>query len=119
MNYNGELDTIECLESLKKIDDFEDDQVNFMLVTTMLPLLVTSLGIATGPAGLIFSGLLGAITATSGLFWQYRTADILGEDVSIKWKIDPSGYVYDIDTNERLPGVKTTLYYLLLIQFMI
>ena len=98
-------------EALKKIDDFEDDQVNFMLVTTALPLLVTSLGIATGPAGLIFSGLLGAITATSSLFWQYRTADILGEDVSIKWKIDPSGYVYDIDTNERLSGVKTSLYF--------
>ena len=107
----SEVPIDEQAESLKKIDDFEDDQINFMLVTTALPLLVTSLGIATGPAGLIFSGLLGAITATSGLFWQYRTADILGEDVSIKWKIDPSGYVYDIDTNERLSGVKTSLYF--------
>ena len=107
----SEVDINKQAESLKKIDAFEDDQINFMLVTTTLPLLVTSLGIATGPAGLVFSALLGAMTATSGLFWQYRTADILGESVSIKWKVDPSGYVYDIDTNERLSGVKATLYF--------
>ncbi|MDO4543084.1 MAG: GLUG motif-containing protein [Clostridia bacterium] len=29
----------------------------------------------------------------------------------IRWAIDPSGYVYDAVTNERIAGVKATLYY--------
>ena len=32
--------------------------------------------------------------------------------VRINWLIDPSGYVYDAATNERLPGVKATCYWI-------
>ncbi|MBE6725872.1 MAG: hypothetical protein E7576_11905 [Ruminococcaceae bacterium] len=30
----------------------------------------------------------------------------------IKWKIDPSGYVYDLDTDERIPNAKATIYWI-------
>ena len=32
-------------------------------------------------------------------------------EISFRWAIDPSGYVYDAETKERLSGVTITLYY--------
>lgn len=44
-------------------------------------------------------GFLGA-SETDGVMFNFR------------WKIDPSGYVYDAYTNERLQGVTTTAYWI-------
>ena len=35
-----------------------------------------------------------------------------GASFLFRWKIDPSGYVYDAETGERLEGVKTTAYWI-------
>ena len=44
------------------------------------------------------------------MFWQLRISEIKGASYKINWHIDPSGYVYDLDTGERLEGVTTTVY---------
>ncbi|MBQ9920616.1 MAG: hypothetical protein IJO52_00385, partial [Clostridia bacterium] len=66
-------------------------------------------GPMTAPA-LVFSAMLGVMTAASDVFWQLRVTEIKGKPYKIKWHIDPSGYVYDAITNERLQGVTATAY---------
>ncbi len=34
-----------------------------------------------------------------------------GFEVNVKWLIDPSGYVYEVDSDNRIEGVTTTVYY--------
>lgn len=40
------------------------------------------------------------------------TCTLGGQGVNFKWMIDPSGYVYDMDTCARLEGVKTTAFWI-------
>ena len=94
--------------ALAKAEELKSDQMAFMLITTMLPLLVAG-GPMTAPA-LVFSAMLGVMTAASDVFWQLRVTEIKGKPYKIKWHIDPSGYVYDAITNERLQGVTATAY---------
>ena len=97
-------------EALLKAEELRTDQMAFMLMTTMLPLLITG-GSMAAPA-VLFTAALGMMKATSDIFWQLRVTQIKGESYKIKWHIDPSGYVYDIDTGARLQGVTTTAYYI-------
>ena len=96
-------------EALKKVDELEMDQRCFSLMTTMLPLLIVAGAPMAGPA-LVFSGMIAMIGAMAPMFWQMRTMNIKGQGRRVNFVIDPSGYVYDIDTEERLEGVKTTAY---------
>ena len=95
--------------ALEDAEELRDDQVMFTLMTTLLPLIAASGGTMAGPAA-ILGGLIGIMSAVSDYFWKFRIADILGGLFGIRWNIDPSGYVYDIDTNERLQGVTATAY---------
>ena len=46
------------------------------------------------------------------MFWELRTAQIKGQKYRVDFVVDPSGYVYDKETNERIEGVKVTAYYI-------
>lgn len=54
--------------------------------------------------------MLGAITASSSIFWNIRKGNIKGENYRSKFVIDPSGYVYDQVTGKRLENVTVTAY---------
>lgn len=95
--------------ALKKVDELESDRLAFMLLTTALPLIVGSGGVMAGPT-LLFGAMIGVMVSMSDIFWQLRVSEIKGENYKIKWHIDPSGYVYDVDTGLRLSGVTTTVY---------
>ena len=95
--------------ALKKVDELESDRLAFMLLTTVLPLIVSSGGIMAGPT-LLFGAMVSVMVSMSDIFWQLRVSEIKGENYKIKWHIDPSGYVYDVDTGLRLSGVTTTVY---------
>ncbi len=104
-------------EALKKADELKNDQVLFLLMSTVLPLVAASGPIwgatvfpAAAPA-ILFGAMIGIMAALSDLFWQMRISQIKGESYRINWYIDPSGTVYDAETWARLPGVKTTAYY--------
>jgi len=93
--------------ALKKAEELQIDQLGFMLVTTLLPLVLT--GPMTGPT-MLMTAMISSMVALSDVFWQLRVTQIKGENYKIKWHIDPSGYVYDNVTNERLQGVTVTAY---------
>lgn len=81
-------------------------------------------GSAAGPIGIIAGAaagaLFGIITSSLINLAQKNINDdlanysALGEGTYLKWIIDPSGYVYDVATEERLPGVTVTAYCILL-----
>ena len=79
-------------------------------MAAMLPIFVSAIGI-TGPVSIAFTGLLAMMGVTSSFFWEVRTNNIKGGEFSIRWGIDPSGYVYEAVESNRLEGVKVTAYY--------
>ena len=94
--------------ALKQAEELRDNQMVFMLLTTLLPLVVMG-GPMAGPT-LMLTSLINSMSALSQVFWQLRIMQIKGGTYGIKWHIDPSGYVYDILTNERLEGVTVSAY---------
>ena len=104
----------ELNKALKSVDELENDQKLFMIITTVLPLIVGSsvaVGASMSAAPLIlFTALLGAMTASSSFFWSIRKANIKGEKYRSKFIVDPSGYVYDQTTGKRLENVTVTAY---------
>lgn len=63
-------------EALDKIDALEKDRQAFLAATMILPFVAGVTAATGGAAGLLFSGLLGVFTATSGYFWDYRAGQI-------------------------------------------
>ena len=100
-------------EALKKADELKNDQIIFTFLTTMLPIIVgsTAVGAASAPV-VLFSAMIGILVSVSDFFWKLRIGQIKGESYKINWHIDPSGFVYDAETWARLPGVKTTAFYI-------
>ena len=126
---NTSLSEKEMNQSLARVESLRHDETMFMLMTTIMPMVLSAAIMTTGGFALpfaVFSGMLSMMSATAPVFWELRENMIKENrycsalpDVSwnqikqfaLKWVIDPSGYVYDIDTNEPLSGVTTTAYY--------
>ncbi len=96
--------------ALNKAKELMYNQMGFMLLTTALPLLVGG-GVMAGPT-MCFGAMIGAMKIMSGIFWDMHVSQIKGTSYNIKWRIDPSGYVYNAVTGERLAGVTTTAYWI-------
>ncbi len=112
--YRQNFTQAERKEALDKAKQLKKDQESFMCVTMLITAMTVGAGLSTMAAPyLAFSLMFGAISASSGFFFDMRAANILqsGSGHSLKWAIDPSGYVYAGVTTNRLEGVKTTLYY--------
>ena len=83
----------------------------------ILPLIVaapvTAVGATMSAAPVIlFTAMLGMISAVAPVFWEFRIGQIKGEKTQMKWVVDPSGYVYDSVTNERIEDVTATAYWI-------
>ena len=52
------------------------------------------------------------MTSMSELFYQYREEDLLLGEADVRVLIDPSGYVYDSVTKNRIPDVKASAYWI-------
>ena len=100
-------------EALAKAKQLKRDQEAFMCVTMLITAITMGGGPAMAAPSLAFSLLFGAIKTSSDFFFNMRIANILkgGSGHSLKWAIDPSGYVYAGVTANRLEDVKTTLYF--------
>jgi len=94
----------------KKALELRQDQMAFLAVTTILPLLVA--GSTMAAPALVFSGLIAAMTGVSGFFWDSRTANAKEQSFKLKWVIDPSGYVYDSISNARIEDATVTAYWI-------
>ncbi|MBE5774283.1 MAG: leucine-rich repeat domain-containing protein, partial [Clostridiales bacterium] len=95
--------------ALKAAEDLKNDRMGFMLMMTALPLLVAG-GPMVGPA-IAFSALIGIMGMMSSTFWDLRIGQIKGEKYAFKWAVDPSGYVYEAVTDNRLSGVTASAYW--------
>lgn len=62
----------------QKVNSLDQDRKLFAVMTAALPAIMTVAGVAGGPPGLVFSALLGGITATAGMFWEHRIGMIEG-----------------------------------------
>ena len=106
----------ELNKALVDVDNLEKDQQMFMLMTEILPLIVSApiaLGATMSAApALLFTAILGTMTAASGVFWNIRKANTKGGKYKSKFIVDPSGYVYDVITGKRLENVLVTAYWI-------
>ena len=99
--------------ALNLVDELEKNESTFYLMATLLPLIIAAapaLGATLAVAPVCFTAILGVFTSIAPLFWSYRIAQIKGVPCYVTFVIDPSGYVYDVDSLERLSDVKTTAY---------
>ena len=99
-------------EALRQVDNLEHDQRYFALLTTVLPLVIACaappIGATMTMAPILFTAMLGVFTSIAPIFWEMRTAQIKSGQFRVDFVIDPSGYVYDALTGERLQDVQTT-----------
>ena len=69
----------------EKAQELHHDKMQFMLLTVTLPILVTT-GAVMGPApAMLFSAIIGAMTITSNIVYDYRVGGILGAEAETDW----------------------------------
>ena len=103
-NLHGE----EQKEALKKADELRHNRQDFTLAMAVLGGGLSMMGYLSGPAGWGMMALMFAMSASSEFFWETRTNNILGGIFGADYIIDPSGYVYEAVTTNRVEGVKAT-----------
>ena len=103
--------TEELNAKLKAVDNLESDQKMFMIMTAMIPLIVAGGAMGAAPA-ILLTGILGVITVESKVFWDLRKANIKGQKYKLRFIVDPSGYVYDLSSGERIEDVTVTAYWI-------
>ena len=94
----------------QKALELRQDQMAFMALTMVMPMLVA--GSTMAAPVLVFSVLLGAMTSLSGMIYDMRVANIKGQTFKLNFVVDPSGYVYDAETNDRIDGATVTAYWI-------
>ena len=82
-----------------------------------LQIILTAAGVAIPfPASMILPLLSmrnsNYVDGVLGQFGYLKASETNGMQFDFRWAIDPSGYVYDSETDERLSGVKTTAYWI-------
>ncbi len=108
---NLHLDSPQKTEALKKAKELRRDRSVYLALTTM----IVAIDICTGGVGgLSLALMMGAMDVMADYIFELRAANILQNNFlgSICWSIDPSGYVYEAVTTNRLPGVKASAYYI-------
>ena len=87
-----------------------EDQFMFALLMLTLPIIAGG-SVMTTPA-LLFSGMLVMMNASGQMIFGMREKSILAGKGRLRFVIDPSGYVYDIRTNERIQDATVTAHYI-------
>ena len=109
---NSNMSDAEKARALEKISEAEAvNMISFILREAFVVIGVAAGTMALGP------GLGLALWATTFLWdnllddWDNMTMDQLIA-ISMKWAIDPSGFIYDIVTGERIFGATVTAYWM-------
>ena len=117
MDYYDLIDEIDKSDSIQdkyaakqKALELRQDQLAFTALTMIMPMLVA--GSTMAAPVMAFSVLLGAISALSGTIYDMRVANIKGQTFKLNFVIDPSGYVYDGTTNDKIEGATVTAYWI-------
>ena len=107
-NFHGE----EQKEALKKAKELRSNRQDFTLMMAAIGGGLAAAGMMSGPPGWAMAALLFAMSASSEFFWETRTNNILGGSFGADYIIDPSGYVYEAVTTNRVEGVEATAYWI-------
>ena len=132
-NYDKIRDSIEnskSLSSAEKAEALENLELSQKLnnLITLTKCLATGVSIAAGlvmtvanpfgwVGGLIYAGVLaaeiGALNKLLSMLQGWALEDLLHRLIALgfAWAIDPSGYVYNINTNEHIYGATVTAYW--------
>ena len=112
------VDTATRQKLHKQNEALMNDRLKYVAVMAIIGILMGSATVATGGATMtvapaIMEGMLAIMGSLSAFFFTYRMDGIVSGDTEamLRWAIDPSGYVYEGITDNRLEGVKATLYY--------
>ena len=109
MSYSDKEQAINRIETVRKMN-------NGKVAMKMLGALLSVAGYTVNPA----IGM--ALSAMTFMYDRELNATMLdikglsakesgGAAINFRWAVDPSGYIYDADTKERVGGVTVTLYY--------
>ncbi len=103
------------LKEVQKIADIAGEKAIFTLISDLLGVAaattgVTGVGIALGAAALVIDKVIIPMIER-GDFDDFINGRISLDDLIIRWIIDPSGYVYEGVTSNRLSGATATVYY--------
>ena len=104
-------------QALSRVDSLSIDKQKFAIMMAVLPLMVAMPAVAVGATmsaapTILLTAMLGVISSVAPAFWEFRIGQIKGDKTQMKWIVDPSGYVYDSATNERIEGVTATAYWI-------
>ena len=109
MNYAQKQQQLNRIETVRKMNNGK--------------MCLKMLGAALSIAGYTVNPAIGmAMTAMTLMYDRELSGSMLdiqglsakesgSAEISFRWAVDPSGYVYDADTKERLSGVTVTLFY--------
>ena len=109
MNYAQKQQQLNRIETVRKMNNGK--------------ICLKMLGAALSIAGYTVNPAIGmAMTAMTLMYDRELSGSMLdiqglsakesgSAEISFRWAVDPSGYVYDADTKERLSGVTVTLFY--------
>ena len=109
MSYSDKEQAVNRIETVRKMN-------NGKVAMKMLGTLLSVAGYTVNPA---IGMALSAMTFMYDRELNATMLDIKGLSakesgsaaINFRWAVDPSGYIYDVDTKERVGGVTVTLYY--------
>ncbi len=103
------IDESQLLELIQKAQNLEVKRNMFILSSVVLA--AANMNNISAPVEII-DYIKALINADIKFFGDLKLAITyrIGNEYKIRWKIDPSGYVYEGVTDNRLEGVKTTLF---------
>ena len=73
-------------EANQKVDEYHDDKMCFMLMAYALPKVVAAVGVMGGAPGMLFTAIIGVMSAVSNSIYDYRVGGILGSNkIETRW----------------------------------
>ena len=88
--------------------DLKNARMVTLFISVVVPMCIMSGG-ATVPA-LLASGSVAIFGALADMLLKLGAGYLFWGEYGVKWVVDPSGYVYDAETHQRLEGVTVTAY---------
>jgi len=95
------------ISALELADKLEDEYTALVVASVLIPVIYNDIS----PLGeRLINGIIAQMEEASGVFEDGYIMMLLGAVCLIKWYIDPSGYVYDLLSGERLNGAVVSAY---------
>ncbi|MBQ4577503.1 MAG: leucine-rich repeat protein, partial [Clostridia bacterium] len=101
-----------ALKEARRIRSGRSDYLAGTVVMGAMFSYMASAGLFAGPAGVAMAAMMMAIALSGKYLSKYSPDSILGSLFGAKWIQDPSGYVYEAVTTNRVEGVAATAFWI-------